>query len=318
MTDDRDLFELDDGESVLRFSLLEMQGTIVVACAGPAARREARAAFDDIRKRLAQLDRFFSPTCLDGDIGRINNARGEAVAVSPETAQAIEAALGWCTLSQGMLDITRGGVIALWDFDRAIVPSAEALDNALAHVDFRHVRLDAQDTPHVQLADPESTLDLGNLAIGYAVDDLAGFLCTRGMADMRIQLGNTVTARGRRPDDSPWTVDLHNPTKPDTVFAHLPLDGTSTFAHSLYERSFAKGGTFYHDVLGTGDGRPVPTDLDSVTVIAESALDCNACGELAFPLGVAGARELADSIPGIEMLLVASDGSLAASHGIRL
>ena len=88
MTDDRDLFELDDGESVLRFSLLGMQGTIVVACAGATARHEARAALDDVRKRLVQLDRFFSPTHLDGDIGRINAARGEAVAVSPETAQA--------------------------------------------------------------------------------------------------------------------------------------------------------------------------------------------------------------------------------------
>lgn len=60
-----------------------------------------------------------------------------------------------------------GSAVQLWDLRRAIIPSQDALREAVAHVDWRGVRV-REESGHyfAQLADPQAAVDVGGIAKG--------------------------------------------------------------------------------------------------------------------------------------------------------
>ncbi|MDQ9825403.1 FAD:protein FMN transferase, partial [Acinetobacter sp. 163] len=95
----------------------------------------------------------------DSDICRAHAASPEAVDVSPETAELVRTALGYCERSRGTFDITMGTLTRLWDFHRGVVPSPLALSRALPHVWCAHIEMGGSDaSPTLAIDDPETVL----------------------------------------------------------------------------------------------------------------------------------------------------------------
>ena len=94
------------------------------------------SAFGRVRKEARRLERLFSRTLPHSDISRLNRAEGTPVEISRDTADLLECALSYCADSDGRFDITMGAAVQLWDLRRAIIPSQDALREAVAHVDW--------------------------------------------------------------------------------------------------------------------------------------------------------------------------------------
>ena len=93
---------------------------------------------------------MFSRTNEESEVSRINNAQGNPVEVSPDTAKLVKKGLYYGKLSNGAFDITIGKVSSLWDFkaENPSVPDSAAIASALEHVDYQKVLVSGNTVTH--------------------------------------------------------------------------------------------------------------------------------------------------------------------------
>ena len=98
-------------------------------------------AFDAARGASRAFERRLSRTLPHSDISRLNAAAGKRVAVHDDTAELLRAAIGYCADSEGLFDVTVGSAVRLWNFHEGTVPERADVERALAHVDWRALRV---------------------------------------------------------------------------------------------------------------------------------------------------------------------------------
>jgi thiamine biosynthesis lipoprotein len=210
-----------------------------------------------------------------------------------------------------------GAISSLWDFKHRTVPSQAVIDEALTHVNWQLLSLGEDEVGlWARLADPKAVLDLGGIAKGFIADELHQQLTSFGFDNAIINLGGNIMAFGSKPDERAWSIGIRNPENPNTVIHNLSLIRGSVVTSGPYERFFEFEGKRYHHILNSRTGHPVNTDLASATVISERSIDGDGYSTTLFALGSHEAFVFAETIPGIEALLVRKDGRLLRTSGL--
>lgn len=182
------------------------------------------SAFGRVRKEARRLERLFSRTLSHSDISRLNRAGGTPVEISRDTADLLECALSYCADSDGRFDITMGSAVQLWDLRRAIIPSQDALREAVAHVDWRGVHVREESGRYfAQLADPQAAVDVGGIAKGWIADKFTSVLLEEGLEDFLINLGGNVVAHGEKPGGIAWNIGIRDPRDENSIVGAVPL-----------------------------------------------------------------------------------------------
>ena len=273
--------------------------------------RACLAAFDAARAASRRFERLFSRTLPHSDIARLNTSGGAAVEIAPETADLLERALFYCADSCGRFDVTMGAAVRLWDLRRGIVPSRNALDEALAHVGWRglHVQREGGRT-FAQLGDPCAAVDVGGIAKGWIADELTRLLCAHGLADFIVNLGGNVVARGKKPGSVPWNIGIQDPRDKSALVGAMPLRDASAVTSGIYERCCTIGGVFYHHILTPETGMPARTDAAGVTVVADRSIDAEGYSTTLLALGIERGCAFAREHPAIRRaIFVDRDGN---------
>lgn len=251
----------------------------------PAEQELAEQALDLVR----EYEALFSPNIPGSDIWNINQAQGEATAISPETAQMLELALEYGKSSAGLFDISIGQLSQLWDFGGANhVPSQEELEKALPTVDYRQLEISGspEGDYSATLHDPESRLEPGGIAKGYIADRVADFLREQGVRAAIIDLGGNIVTVGEKSDGQPWVIGVETPFSERTeVIGALSIGEASIVTSGIYERQFTQDGQLYHHILDPRTGFPAESDLLSVSIISLSSAQGDGLSTLAFLLG---------------------------------
>lgn len=254
-----------------------------------------RAAFAEARAACRTFERRYSRTLPHSDIARLNAAGGAPVAIAPDTAELLRAAQGFCADSEGCFDITVGPLVRLWDFHEGVVPTQARIDEALAHVDWRALRVweepaDASEatTPQAfaQLSDPQAAVDVGGIAKGWIADKLTDLLAARGLDAFIVNLGGNVAAHGQKPDGSPWRIGLQDPHNKEGVVGSVAVRNASAVTSGIYERYFTHNGQRYHHILNPRTGYPADTDAAGATVVAQRSLDAEGYSTTLLALGI--------------------------------
>lgn len=171
--------------------------TLRAACSG-----DVLSAMTD---RCAYFESIFSRTRKESDVSAINAAGGKPVSVSFETADIIRKSLAYSEQTGGLFDISIGAVSELWDFKNGIVPSEQAIAQALPHVGYQGIAVNGQ---AVQLKDPHARIDLGGIAKGYVADDLAQYLVEQGCESACLDIGGTIRTIGNKPNGESWRIGV--------------------------------------------------------------------------------------------------------------
>ncbi|MBQ6808195.1 MAG: FAD:protein FMN transferase [Firmicutes bacterium] len=244
---------------------------------------------DQALELVEKYEALFSPTIPGSDIWNINQAQGESVAISPETAQMLELALEYGEGSDGRFDISIGQLSTLWDFGGANhLPSAEELEKALSTVDYRQLELSGspEEGFHARLKNPESRLEPGGIAKGYIADRVADFLRENGVKAAIIDLGGNIVTLGRKSSGQPWRIGIETPFSERTeVIGTLSIGEASIVTSGIYERQFTRDGKLYHHILDPETGFPAENELLSVSIISRSSAQGDGLSTLAFLLG---------------------------------
>ena len=260
---------------------------------------------------------LFSATIDTSEISEINQAGGQPVEVSDETAELIRKGIEYGELSDGRFDITIDSASRLWNFkdnEEKMLPDPEALKEAVRHIDYRCVHVDGNT---VTLSDPQARIDLGGIAKGYIADRLKDYLESEGTEHALINLGGNMLAVGNRYDGTDFRIGIQEPfAETGVTIAAVSVSGRSVVTSGDYERYFEKDSVIYHHILDPDTGYPVRNDLDQVTVISDESVDGDALSTTCYALGLDEGMELVRSLDGVEAVLVTKDGEIHPSSDV--
>ena len=204
--------------------------TLRAACSG-----DVLSAMTD---RCAYFESIFSRTRKESDVSAINAAGGKPVSMSFETADIIQKSLAYSEQTCGLFDISIGAVSELWDFKNGVVPSEQAIAQALPHVGYQGIVVNGQ---AVQLKDAQARIDLGGIAKGYVADDLTQYLVEQGCESACLDIGGTIRTIGNKPNGEPWRIGVR-----------MSIDGTVAGAAGNGASGAAAGDSSWSDGASSG------------------------------------------------------------------
>lgn len=233
------------------------------------------------------------------EVSRVNLAAADGpVRVSGSTHGLLRRAVQWSRLTEGAFDITSGPLIDVWGFTgrRGRKPSSEEVAAALGRVGYQHLELN--DDCSVRFGRVGMAINLGAIGKGYALDRIAAQLTGAGATNFLIHGGHSsVLARGDQTPGSGtgWAVGLAHPTKPKRRIAGLWLRDAALGTSGSGKQFFHHRGRRFGHVIDPRTGEPAG-DLLSLTVIAPTAVDADACATGLFVCGGDEAKRLAGPI----------------------
>ena len=278
-----------------------------------------QAALTGLTDTIYTLQNDLSVTDQGSELWALNQAGGEAVSLSPDTADLLSRALELCELTGGALDITAYPAVKAWGFTTGSyrVPGGEELEQLAANIDYTRLELD----PEAGTARlPQGMeLDLGAVAKGYAGGLLTAQLEQAGVDSALLDLGqSTIQTVGSKPDGSPWRIGIQDPAG-ESYLGVVELSGQAMGTSGGYQRCFEENGVRYWHILDPDTAAPARSGLSSVTVVGPDCLVCDGLSTALFVLGEEAGLSLWRDHPELEaeLLLVREDGSLVLTSGLE-
>lgn len=291
-------------------SFFAMDTYITVTAYGEDTDNGLKAAEDEIKS----LEKLWSVTDDNSEIYRINHSGGQAVEVSPQTAELLGFSLDMHERTEGAFDITLYPVLTAWGFttDEYHVPDDEEISALLKNTGVQNISLDDRS---VRIPD-DMQIDLGAVGKGYAGDLVAQRLKSNGVSSALIDIGGNIQTVGVKPDGEKWTVGIRSPFG-EGNFATLEIGECAVVTSGGYEWYFIDDGKTYWHILDPKTGKPADSGLASVTVIGSEGRLCDALSTSLFVMGLDKAEKLWKKSDDFEMIIVTSDGDIYITEGIE-
>ena len=267
---------------------------------------------------LLNWETRFSVTGAKSEVAVLNRRQSDTMPVGPQLASMIATALRYGDSLEGGFDLTILPVKEVWGFgegasDNMPLPDSAAVDSALFLVLYQDVRLnDKCDT--VYFASPQTRIDVGGIAKGFVLHEIAAILDRHQLSDYLVVAGGDVVGKGRRPDGNPWRVGIQHPRQPGSLIGMFPLDSGSVVTSGDYERYRIVNGKRYHHLFNSYTGRCCLLN-QSVTVWGMNPIEVDV---LSTGLFCRPAVEILDYInkrPRFQCLVVDSSGTISMSDG---
>ncbi|HYB50096.1 MAG TPA: FAD:protein FMN transferase [Burkholderiaceae bacterium] len=278
-------------------------------------RSVAESAMRAVMDVMHHVDETMSPFKPESELSRINReAANHPVKVSQEMIDLLSRSLDFSRLSDGAFDITFASAGHLYDYRQGIRPDERELAQACKAIGFKNLLVDTEKRA-VRFARSGVRIDLGGFAKGYAVDQGAALLKSRGIRNAIVTAGGDSHILGDR-RGRPWTIGVRDPRRPGELVAVIPLKDVAVSTSGDYERYFEEDGVRFHHVLDPRTGKS-PSAVHSVTIIAPDGLTSEALSKTVFVMGVAKGMELIDSQKDVDAIVVDAHGVLHYSSGLR-
>ncbi len=252
-------------------------------------------------------------------------AGGDPLAVDDKLLDFLLYAKELYALTDGEMNILMGPVLKLWHDartaagegpDKAYVPALSDLQAAAACTDLSLLEIDRQ-TGTVRLLDKDARIDVGAVGKGYATEQAARYLESRGVTGYVLNIGGNIRILGARPDGTGWKTAVKDPEAPDSAYAAtLELTDTSCVTSGDYERFFSVQGKQYHHIIDRDTLQPAG-QFASVTVVTKDSGLADALSTALFCMDLAEGQALVSGLEGVAVLWIGHDGLQTATDGMQ-
>lgn len=232
-------------------SRLELFDTVILLTGYAESEAAFRETADGVFAELEELHRLYDAyneyegLCNICTINR--NAGKESLSVDERIMALLCFSEELAQVTAGRVDVTAGSVLRLWHEARenARLPDVGKLTEAAKHRGFERLEMDtARQT--LRLTDPETLLDVGAVAKGFALRQVREML----PAGWLLNAGGNIYASGEKPDGSLWTVGIQDPDgSASELIQKLPLRQGAVATSGDYQRYFTLDGTRYHHLI---------------------------------------------------------------------
>lgn len=229
--------------------------------------------------------------------------------------------------TQGKVNVAFGSVLKIWhdyrergidDPNSAETPPMELLQTAAKHTDISRVIID-ENASTVFLSDPEMSLDVGAVAKGYAVEQVAQIAMKNGFHSGLISVGGNVRAIGRKTGSGDlWNVGVQNPDGQSDQKNLLVtfLSDMSLVTSGDYERYYTVGDKKYHHIIDPATLFPAEY-FTAVTIVCRDSGMADALSTAIFNMPFEQGLKLINSLPDTEALWVFKNGEIKYSDDFQ-
>lgn len=261
----------------------------------------------DIYRAYDGLTNFYS----------LNHSAGECVTVDREILDLLLFSSQIHQQTDGAVNVAMGSVLSLWhdcrgaalnDPQSAQLPSWEHLSRAAEHTDFEDIMMDEQANT-VTLIDPDLRLDVGAVAKGFAIEQVAQWMYEEGMEGYLLNVGGNVRCIGAQPDGSCWIVGIEDPNAQENHYLELlSLSDMSVATSGDYQRFYTVNEKNFHHIIDPDTLYPAE-GFRSVSVICLDAALADALSTALFCMSWEEGISLIGEYPDVHAMWVFSDGS---------
>ncbi len=278
---------------------------------------------DQSKLLVSQLESKWSRFQPESEISKLNRANGNPCVVSQPTFELVAKAIAAWSASGGAFDPTIETSLRTAGYDR---PFKELETMSVHGSDLsagQPAELKASPTPDgiwldrtarlVQLP-PGTTLDLGGIAKGATADIVAEKLLATGAQGCCVNIGGDIRALGKPPRQTGWTVKLD---VPGCELPAIALNAGAVCTSTTRVRSWTnRNGAVEHHIRDPRSGRATTSDLESVVVLAERAIQAEVLTKMILVGGSARASEIFESSR-TTGFTVSNKGDVIAMDGIQ-
>jgi len=281
-----------------------------------------------IDKRLEAVNRSMSIYQKNSEISRFNlmKSTDEKFFISDDFFKVMTVAEEIYKTTQGAWDGTVHPLVNLWGFGstgrREDVPAPEEIQNMLANIGFDKIEISNEHYLKKKIG--TVTLDLGSIAPGYGVDQVAELIKRENIKNFLVEIGGEIYASGIRTDGKNWKVGINTPDKDapfNQVYKALSLRDKAMATSGNYRNFFEKEGKQYSHILDPKTGYPVTNNVVSVSVIADTCTFADGFATALMVMGHEKGIDLVNRLEGVEALIVVheQDGKLSdySSKGFK-
>lgn len=267
---------------------------------------------DEIKGVLNDFDASLSTYNPDSLISRINRNEPD-VKVDSFLKTCFQRAQEISRDTRGAFDITVGPLVNAWGFgfsERSEI-TPKLIESILDFTGYQMVRLEddriIKDYPEIQL-------DVNAIAKGMAVDVVAEFLMQQGCADLMVEIGGEVVARGKNPQNLWWRIGINKPVD-DPILQQqelqtvVDLKNTAMATSGNYRNFYIRDGVKYAHTIDPSTGYPVQHSLLSATVFAPDCLTADAYATAFMVMGLEEARAIVENSGELQAYFISSDES---------
>ncbi len=264
-----------------------------------------------ICEQMTRLDGIFDCHSGSSEISRLN--AGGSAELSEDAKALIEQSLA-ITKKYPDADISVGAVTKLWDVtgEDPKVPSDEQIQMAVKTCGYENIKLNGSKCT----LENGTLLDVGAVAKGYALEK-AKQLLEEDKADCAVvSLGSSSLMFGKKPNGKAFTVAVKDPDDKNGTLLKFTCGECFVSTSGGYERFFEADGKRYIHIFDKTTGRPVESDLSSVTVICDSGLRSD---QLSTSIFIGGTKKLGEyfSDKSMKIIAVEKNGDIHISQELE-
>ena len=264
--------------------------------------RAVHEAIDEVKR----IDRLMSVFDSSTQLSTVNQMAGKSdVQVDGRLVDVLESSLFYYGITDGAFDPTIEPLMELWGFrdrERSRKPTDRELHRTAEAVGAKNVSIDRRNST-VALLRERSKLDLGGIAVGYAVDRAVGILRRHGVEIALINHSGDIYALGSPPDEDGWLVGITDPQHPEETITSTRVKDKAISTSGNYENYVNFDGVHYGHILNPRTGEPSSTVISS-TVIANTALEADALSTGIFVMGVQRGLKLVESLKNVDLIAI--------------
>lgn len=278
-------------------------------------------ASDDALQAITELENTISWRVEGSDIARLNDEAGsEWIEIDPATTSLLLLCLDVAERSGGVYDPTILPVSKLWNFDadgNFSPPSQETVDRFLPYVNYEDLRVKEEENS-ASLKYHYMGVDLGSAGKGAACDVAVSSYASSGISGAIAAVGGSVGVYGEKPDGSPWSITVRNPTSAqdgEEVLGVMEITEGFVSTSGSYEKQKEVDGVLYHHLINANTGWPEENELISVTVYTkDNGALSDVLATAAFLLGLEQGKLLLEAY-GAEGIFVCHDKTVEVTEG---
>ncbi|MFT7229793.1 MAG: thiamine biosynthesis lipoprotein [Bacteroidia bacterium] len=178
----------------------------------------------------------------------------------------------------------------------------EAVNYALLHKGMHKVQFDEQGFPYK--LDSFVQLNFNAIAKGYLVDLVADYLTAKGVNNYMVEVGGEMRLKGKNAEGKSWQVGINVPlleAKATDFFKVLELENVALATSGNYQNFYKVDDEVIGHTLDPRTGKPVLSDLKSVSIMHKNCAVADAYATACMVLGLDESKKL-----------ISADSSLAA------
>jgi FAD:protein FMN transferase len=249
-----------------------------------------RQAIDSILKRID----FSLSTYQTGSIISKLNRNDSVVIVDEYFSDVFNKSIEVSEKTKGSFDVTVAPIVNAYGFGftKREKVDQNLIDSLLKYIGYKKVRLVEKklikDIPQVKL-------DFNAIAQGYTVDVLASFLEGKGVKNYMVEVGGELRTKGKKLNDSSWTVGIEQPDETNAdgtlLKAVITIKDKSLATSGNYKKFYIEDGKKYAHIIDPFTGYPAKNNLLSTTVIADDCMTADAYATAFMVMGLEKSKQ---------------------------